>query len=216
MAFKSDFAILGRPATDLRGKTFGRLLVKEKEKARPEGGNLKWICVCSCGTESRVYGHSLMGGRTQSCGCLHREKMKTQFRTHGKRQTVEYTVWSNMRSRCNDPNLADYGGRGISVCERWSNFNAFYEDMGPRPSPKHSIDRINNDGNYEPSNCRWATLTQQKRNMRRNVVATINGERLHLMDAASRLGLCHSTLTLRIKRGWPIERAFTAPKHTRI
>ena len=125
--------------------------------------NGRWLCACECGTVKVVYTHHLTSGRSQGCGC-------TKV-VHGLTGTAEYQAWKNMRKRCynqENPRYPDYGGRGIKICDRWLNDPAaFLEDMGERPSPDHSIDRRDNDGDYEPSNCRWATRSEQQRNKRR-------------------------------------------------
>lgn len=123
-----------------------------------------WFCRCDCGTEREVFGFSIYQQKSTSCGC------KTVCRTHGLYRHRIYKIWFNMICRCKYPSTsryADYGGRGIKVCERWRKFSLFFEDMGMPPSPKHSIDRVNVDGNYEPSNCVWATWTEQMQNQRR-------------------------------------------------
>lgn len=129
--------------------------------------------------------------------------------------TPEYGAWSRMRIRCQNPASPDYGlygGRGIKVCERWLNsFQNFYEDMGARPSVNHSIDRINNDGNYTPENCRWATIDIQNRNRRDNINITYKGETMVLLDWAQVLGIPYKSLWRRFKSGWSVERMFTEP-----
>ncbi|MCK5608150.1 hypothetical protein KAR91_40085, partial [Candidatus Pacearchaeota archaeon] len=150
----------------LVGKKFGRLLVLGE--ASKKGKKLYWHCVCDCGRNITVYAESLKGGDSKSCGCLNLERVTK----HGMIDTIEYTSWKKMKSRCYNPkhkHFNHYGGRGITVCGRWmESFENFFKDMGPRPSKKYSLDRINNNGNYEPSNCRWATLSEQHRNTRRN------------------------------------------------
>lgn len=125
-----------------------------------------WLCLCDCGNKHIVRSDGLKNGGTKSCGCLF-IKVHT---IHGMTKTPEYGSWNRMRHRCyftTDKSYKDYGGRGITVCERWkTNFKNFFDDMGLRPSPKHTIDRINNNGNYEPTNCKWSTRSEQMRNKR--------------------------------------------------
>lgn len=135
--------------------------------------------------------------------------------THGLSYQHEYRVWQTMRLRCTDPAnpaFENYGGRGITVCERWLNsVQAFVDDMGPRPSPAHEIDRIDNDRGYEPDNCRWATRTENSRNRRSNRLLSHQGETLTLVEWCERLRLPRSTIQKRIDAGWPAERALTTP-----
>jgi len=159
---------------DLTGQRFGFLTVIRHEGYR--WGKRAWLCVCDCGKETTVITGSLTSGNTQSCGCFHRaviSRMNKQIkprRTHGMRNTPEYRAWINMKSRCYNPNVPYYkwyGERGISICKEWlDNFAAFYEHIGPRPGKGYSIDRINNDGDYEPGNIRWATTYEQRNNRR--------------------------------------------------
>jgi hypothetical protein len=153
---------------NLNGKVFGRLTVLERHS--PRGGKkIFWLCRCSCGKECIVMGSNLRAGFTRSCGCLFREQVGARIRTHGMSGTREYHTWTSMVGRCTRPHypsFRNYGGRGIKVCKRWlgaKGFANFLKDMGARPSDM-SLDRINNDGDYKPSNCRWATDEMQRKN----------------------------------------------------
>jgi hypothetical protein len=150
---------------DLAGQRFGRLSVLRRV---PCHGASRWLVRCDCGTQKTVAGGSLRSGDTQSCGCLHRERCSVTHSTHGQSGSELHRIWKGMLARCTNPNVPRwnrYGGRGITVCERWRrDFTAFAVDMGPRPSRRHSIDRIDADGPYAPTNCRWATALQQRHN----------------------------------------------------
>lgn len=176
-----------------------------------------WLCKCDCGNEAVVLADRITGGRTQSCGCLLRGR-KNNLK-HGMMRTSEYSIWTQMRRRCSDPkisNYADYGGRGIRVCDRWvdpknEGFENFLSDMGPRPSNDYSLDRWpDNNGPYSKENCRWATRTQQARNKRNNFIVTAFGKSAPLgefVDDAAE----YSRVKERIKAGWGHEHALTAP-----
>lgn len=192
---------------DLTGQRFGRLTAVEYL------GNSKWNCRCECGGNATCYTSNLRKGNSTSCGCKRHE---TNFR-HGMSQTKLHQVWRVMRQRCNnpkDPSFHNYGGRGIKVCERWKSFSVFVADMGLRPEG-YDIDRIDNDGDYSPENCRWVTRTVNLNNRRNNHNLTWRGETRSLAAWARVLGINERTLTNRIKRGWSVEVAFTASRHER-
>lgn len=155
---------------NLIGKRFGRLTVTRFQKRlRYE---YYWECVCDCGQLCAIQECNLITGNSKSCGCIRRETAGTWSITHGMSRTRIYSVWKNMIRRCESPRhprYADYGGREIRVCKRWYKFENFYADMGDRPTPAHSLDRVDNDGNYCKENCRWATQQDQARNRRRVV-----------------------------------------------
>jgi hypothetical protein len=155
---------------DLANQKFGRL--RAIKLYNGPSSRYRWVCQCSCGNTCVVISKHLTTGHTQSCGCFQREQAGQSARTHGQTQSPEYHSWYAMKSRCSNNNRWDYkyyGGRGIAVCKRWQNsFKKFLADMGKRPSPRHSLDRYPNpDGDYSPSNCRWATRKQQRSNQRR-------------------------------------------------
>lgn len=151
---------------NLVGQRFGRLVASEKTRI---GVVAAFVCQCDCGKQVTVRSQSLRKGETTSCGCARAERMRAEKTTHGFYKSPTYNSWRSMLARCSDsthPQFKDYGGRGIAVCEAWRNsFEAFVDAVGERPEGT-TIDRINTNGNYEPSNCRWATTTEQNRNKR--------------------------------------------------
>jgi len=205
---------------DRIGQRFGRLVITAVV-SRASSGAARVTCKCDCGLSKVVQVGHLVTGNIRSCGCFRKEAMssfaKARFTTHGGIGSREYRTWDCMLQRCTNTSLecyASYGGRGISVCESWKSFENFYADMGPRPDGC-SLDRIDNNGNYCKENCRWATRKEQSRNTSRNVVIEHNGKSQTLTDWAEESGIHKSTLTYRLRSGWPIEKALTAPPGVR-
>ena len=202
---------------DLTGRRFGRLAAIRLATLRPR----RWFCLCDCGAEKAVIQNSLMTGNTQSCGCLRREEAGARFRSHGLSRTKEHSVWAGIKRRCFDstrPDFPLYGGRGITMAPEWRHdFAAFLSHVGPAPSPKHSIDRIDNEGHYVPGNVRWATASEQVLNQRprrrglvshRSRLVTFRGETLSLAALTARLGISYMKTYQRLETlGMSIEEA---------
>lgn len=201
---------------NLIGERFGRLVVLSFEgKVR---GSYRWACRCDCGKECVVQSGNLINGHTSSCGCRQRDIArlpKDYCRTHGLSRHRIRNIYNLMKHRClNDQNVGYhlYGGRGISVCDRWAgSFQAFVDDMGLPPSDRHQLDRIDGDGDYAPENCRWATRKEQARNRRTNRVVEYAGESAPLIVWAERFEIPAQTLANRINSGWSVERALKMP-----
>lgn len=182
---------LGTRKLDLTGQRFGRLTLLRDTGVRVGKGSVVWLCRCDCGAETRVRAAILRYGTTRSCGCLNRDSARERIgqlrRTHGHtagpRRTPEYRTWCLMIRRCENARSRSYpyyGARGIAVCPRWrASFEAFFADMGPKPSPDHTIDRLDNEKGYEPANCRWATWAEQFANMRRGGGRRRGRKRVH-------------------------------------
>lgn len=197
---------------DMTGMTFGRLKVVSFAGCA-SSNQAKWRCLCDCGQMSTTLGTSLRSGRTTSCGCLRAEGVARYARKHGMAGTRAHVIWKHMRQRTRDPshkNYADYGGRGITLCDRWDDFQNFYDDMGDPPAGA-TIERIDNERGYEPGNCRWATRAEQCRNQRSNIWIEHNGERRILADWAALSGVKYMTLYGRIKRGMAAREAIETP-----
>lgn len=214
------------PDSELIGKRFGMLVTLAEGPLIPVRGKSAargWLCLCDCGITKNIIIHDLRSGKRKSCGCLKHKSRKGQAPTRishgacrGYKVTPEYGTWAQMKERCLDPaskSYHHYGGRGITVCERWLEFENFLADMGEKPTPRHSLDRYpNNDGPYSPENCRWATQAEQQRNKRTNRFLTLNNETLCIRDWALRLDISDALISSRLARGFSDEAALLAPK----
>jgi len=204
-------------------RVFGRLTVVREVRGNyvPANGTYRRAvkCDCDCGSTATVELQSLKRGVTKSCGCLNIKVIQDRTTTHGHscggKRTSEYSAWKSAKARCYIPsvsNFAGYGGRGIKMCDRWCNsFENFLDDMGRKPSPELSIDRIDNDGDYEPGNCRWAPLSVQAGNRRNNLVFEYLGRRYTCSEAARAFGLKPHTLADRLRKGWLVADAIETP-----
>lgn len=197
---------------DIVGQKFGRLLVITRGKNSTDG-KTQFVCKCDCGNTTLVRGKLLRNGRTQSCGCFRYEQLKKSITKHGGCYTRTYSTWSSMKDRCTNPNCEqfnDYGGRGITFCDRWLKFENFLADMGHKPK-RHTLERIDVDKGYEPTNCCWATMRQQANNKRNTVRITHNGLTQTISAWAEQLGIPRTTINLRYHKGLPPEQVL-APK----
>jgi hypothetical protein len=200
---------------NIAGMVFGRLTVlSHLPDSSPK---TKWLCRCDCGQQKAIAGQLLTAGKAKSCGCLSRELTSSRNATHGHTRGYvadkTYNTWQNMRRRCFDKTnkrFAEYGGRGITVCERWLSFENFLADMGEPPSPLHSIERKDNNGHYAPDNCCWATRDEQMRNRRNARLLTLDGVTMNLCDWAVKTGIKADTIAARLDvYGWPVADALT-------
>ena len=199
---------------DLTGKTFGRLTVISRSKNK--FGRVYWLCKCECGNEKSISGKELNNGNTRSCGCLRKEISATKARTHGQTESRLYYIWLTMKQRCENPNSAkakDYCHRGITVCPEWHSFEVFQEwALANGYADNLTIDRIDNNKDYSPDNCRWTDNKTQANNRRSNVLITFNGITQTIAQWAEQLGMKFNTLQNRIKYlNWSVERALTTP-----
>lgn len=192
------------------GQRFGRLTLVKQTRPGPYG-HLRWNCKCDCGREAVVLQSCLRRERsTSSCGCLISEAITK----HGMYGTPEYKAWAAIVQRCRnskDKRYKNYGGRGIGVCDHWLRFQNFFQDVGLRPTPKHSIERKDNNAGYEPGNVTWDTKTVQSRNTRSNRCLTYRGETRTLSEWAEITGLSAQTIGTRLRLGFPVDLALTAP-----
>lgn len=209
------FVPLPKKAQDLTGNRYGFLTAAGPVEIRryKTTTQVRWLCRCDCGSEPIVSSEHLRSGHTRSCGCRRGDLIRQKITAHGKTGTPEYLVWAHIKGRCengNDAAFHNYGGRGIRLCKRWQSFENFLEDMGPRP-PKHSIDRIDVNGNYEPGNCRWATAEVQANNRRGNHRVTIHGVTKTIAEWAKHNGWRQDQIDRRIRRGFSDVEAVTRP-----
>lgn len=200
---------------NLAGQRFERLTVLERDCSDNTGRKAHWICRCDCGNYLIAPSHHLKSGAIKSCGCYSKDINKEIHTSHGMRHTRLYKCWCNTKERCfsiNNKSYKDYGGRGITVCEEWQKFEPFYEwAMANGYRDDLTLDRIDANGNYEPSNCRWATKKEQGNNKRNNCCITYNGEMHTISEWADIVGMPRNALYLRLKRGWDVKKALEHP-----
>ncbi len=202
----------------LLGKRFHALTVIKDIGNSAKGQHSLWLCVCDCINLCEVSSTNLVTGHTKSCGCIARKTMRDRNFKHGMTKTPTYKIWCGMIQRCVDQNHKDYhlyGGRGISVCQRWGeSFTDFYADMGERPKGL-LLDRIDNDGNYEPRNCRWVTNFVQANNRRSNHRLVFDEKNLSIAEWSRETGFSENMISDRLKHGWSIEETLTLERYRR-
>ena len=199
---------------DLTGQRFGKLVViRENTELSKEKGSTIWECKCDCGNIANI--GRWIGRNSNSCGCMSSRKMAgDRTRTHGMSETPFYQVWRAMKMRCQNPSqksYKDYGGKGISVCERWNKFESFYEDMWNTFEEGLTIERIDIFKNYSPENCKWIPRCQQNSNKRNSRIYTYNGESLNLVDICRKYNIDRGIVTFRLNKGFTIEDAIETP-----
>lgn len=207
----------GHQAIDMTGKRIGRWTVLGEAPKSATSNHKRWLCRCDCGTERPLKGSDLRARlhEDRSCGCFARELASARLTTHGNTNTPEFETWMSMIKRCEHPRhhaYDQYGGRGITVCKRWrESFELFLQDMCRRPSPDHSIERIDNNCGYDPSNCRWATRKDQQRNKRSNRILVFSNESLCVTEWSEKTGIPRRIIFDRLRRGWTTQQALTVP-----
>lgn len=210
---KSCGCLIGGGKNEI-GKRYGRLIVKSLSDMRSKEKRLHWVCLCDCGVTTIVSGKDLRSGHTVSCGCYGLTKSLTHGHCSNKIHTREYNAWNAMKERCGNPKTSfyhRYGGRGITICDRWINsFENFLEDMGPKPDGT-SLDRKDVNGAYSKSNCRWATSIEQANNTTRSRILSFNGLTMTVSQWARHIGVGPVTLFGMLRAGWTIERCLTEP-----
>ena len=201
---------------DITDQRFGRLAILHRVE-NDSKGNTKWLCQCDCGNRTTVKAYTLISGHTKSCGCLHKEILLIANVKHGLKHSPEYNCWCNMMQRCynkNNSGFIYYGARGIKVDKRWHLFSNFIIDMGHKPDLGYTIERIDNNGDYELGNCKWATQKEQGRNKRNTHWITFNDQTKSLVEWSEILGVHHDVLYSRLnKYKWSVEIALIEPLH---
>ena len=203
----------------LTGRKFGRLTVIRR-LVNDKRGQTRWLCLCDCGLEKELRGSKITRGETRSCGCLIRDTHTEHGQALAGKPTPEYMIWGSIIRRTTslkegDPGYENYKGRGIGVCERWRDFRNFVADMGPRPSPKHTIERVDNNEGYSAENCRWASWVEQSRNRRSNRLPTHKGETKCMAEWSEITGIEYGAIKSRLQRGWDVARSLETPVQTR-
>lgn len=192
---------------DIGSKVGAWTLVSQSRDARKK----RYLCRCECGKEKQVDAYCLATGKSKSCGCKRQSRLRHGYTRNGEVRP-EWQAWNHMCQRCTNPrdkHYKDYGGRGITVCERWASFDEFIKDMGDRPSPKHSLDRINGDKGYAPENCRWATAITQASNRRSVIWIEYGGQRNTVAGWAKATGINRTTILARYHKGLTPDRILT-------
>lgn len=208
---------------DLTGQRFGRLIAIKLD-GHDKRGLSRWFCKCDCGVEKTIVMSHLVRGLTTSCGCYNREKTIRDNLTHNMTHTRIYLIWAGMKQRCLNSNtlhFKDYGGRGITICDKWLRFEGFYQDMNGTYDDLLTIDRINSNGNYEKSNCTWSTKLVQANNKRNNRILTYNGVTDTISNLCRDNNINKYLVKDRLKLGWSVEKAFITPimntgRHSKI
>jgi hypothetical protein len=204
------------------GKRYGRLVVLNYTHSNKDK-KACWDCKCDCGNIHNATGKSLRSGKCKSCGCLADETRGDAIATHGYcrgGKRAEYHVWRSMKERCSNPNnkqYSRYGGRGIKICKRWFNSFAFFiKDMGDKPSPGMTIERINNNGGYNPKNCKWATWSEQQNNKSTTRFLVLNGRKETIKQWSEITRIPYQAIVTRLYRGWSEERTLTQKLQTNV
>lgn len=196
---------------DLTGMRSGHI-VAISYNTKTDNGGCKWNVRCDCGEEFVVWAEQVTRQRTKQCRKCRNKLISVMRSTHGQRKSTTYSTWSQMIDRCTNPksgNWDNYGGRGITICNQWKDsFENFLKDMGERPEGK-TIDRKNNDGNYEPENCHWASATEQGNNRRTNKTITFNGKSQTFSEWGRELGIDKTLIRQRVLSGWPVEKVLS-------